>query len=213
MENPFALRLAQLVEDLETLWLAGQKIVINDHTPLIFIHFTQSLVHITPVGVKTASELQVRSTHTVHCVVKSVCCAIHKWINMWSVSWMDLELLDWDFYLLQAPHKVVADWRSRQVSCARASSHVEEIIRAQHSVVLLGVTRGGQNPIHWYCHLTMGSKWLDLITWSAWIVRTGSRLQCNKRCWISQDWTSKLDLTGLDWQGVFMMPRMIRQER
>lgn len=51
-------------------------------------------------------------------------------------------------YLLETAHEVVADWRSRQVSSAGASTHVEEVIRAQHSVVFLGVTRGGQNPIH-----------------------------------------------------------------
>lgn len=51
-------------------------------------------------------------------------------------------------YLLEAAHKVVANWRSGQVGCARAPANVEEVIRAQHSVVLLSVPCGGENPIH-----------------------------------------------------------------
>lgn len=51
-------------------------------------------------------------------------------------------------YLLETSHKVVADWRSRQVSSARASTHIEEVIRAKHGVVLLCVARGGQNAVH-----------------------------------------------------------------
>ena len=51
-------------------------------------------------------------------------------------------------YLLETTHEVIADWRSRQVSSAGASTDIEEVIRAQHGVVFLGVTRGGQNPIH-----------------------------------------------------------------
>lgn len=51
-------------------------------------------------------------------------------------------------YLLETAHEVVADWRSRQVSGAGASTHVEEVIRAQHGVVFLGVTRCRKNPIH-----------------------------------------------------------------
>lgn len=58
-------------------------------------------------------------------------------------------------YLLETAHEVVADWRSRQVSGAGAATHIEEVIRAQHGVVFLGVTRSGQNPIHGYCHLTL----------------------------------------------------------
>lgn len=51
-------------------------------------------------------------------------------------------------YLLEAAHEVVADWRPRQVSSAGASTHVEEVVRAQHSVVFLRVTCGGQDSIH-----------------------------------------------------------------
>lgn len=51
-------------------------------------------------------------------------------------------------YLLETAHEVVADWRSRQVSSAGASTNIEEVIRAQHGVVFLGVAGGGQNPIH-----------------------------------------------------------------
>lgn len=56
-------------------------------------------------------------------------------------------------YLLEAAHKVVANWRSGQVGCARAPANIEEVIGAEHSVVFLGVTCGSQNPIHWYGHL------------------------------------------------------------
>lgn len=51
-------------------------------------------------------------------------------------------------YLLEAAHKVVANWRSGQVGCARAPANVEEVIRAEHSIVLLRVPCGGENPIH-----------------------------------------------------------------
>lgn len=33
-------------------------------------------------------------------------------------------------YLLQAAHEVVANWRSRQVSCTRAPTNIEKVIRA-----------------------------------------------------------------------------------
>lgn len=56
-------------------------------------------------------------------------------------------------YLLETAHEVVTDGRPRQVSGAGASSHIEEVIRSQHGVVLLGVTRGGQDPVHGYRHL------------------------------------------------------------
>lgn len=61
----------------------------------------------------------------------------NKWLTMNQV-----------LYLLETAHEVVADWRSRQVSRAGASAHIKEIIRAQHGVVFLSVTRGGQDPIH-----------------------------------------------------------------
>lgn len=51
-------------------------------------------------------------------------------------------------YLLEAAHEVVADWRSRQVSSTGAPTHIEEVIGAQHGVVFLGVTCGGQDSIH-----------------------------------------------------------------
>lgn len=56
-------------------------------------------------------------------------------------------------YLFKTAHEVVADRGSRQISSAGASPHIEEIIRAQHGVVFLGVTRGGQYPVHRYRHL------------------------------------------------------------
>lgn len=56
-------------------------------------------------------------------------------------------------HLFQTSHEVIADWRTRQVSGAGASSHVEEVIRAQHGVVLLCVARGGQDAVHGDGHL------------------------------------------------------------
>lgn len=56
-------------------------------------------------------------------------------------------------HLFQAAHEIIADGRSRQVGSAWASPHIEEIIWAQHSVVLLSVPCGGQYTIHRYSHL------------------------------------------------------------
>lgn len=56
-------------------------------------------------------------------------------------------------YLLEAAHKVVANWRSGQVGRARAPANIEEVVGAEHRVVLLSVPCGSQNPIHWYGHL------------------------------------------------------------
>lgn len=56
-------------------------------------------------------------------------------------------------YVFEASHEVVADGRSRQVGCVGAPSDIEKVIRAQHCVILLGVTRGGQYTIHRYGHL------------------------------------------------------------
>ena len=59
-------------------------------------------------------------------------------------------------YLLQAAHEVVADWRPGQVGGAGTTAHVEEVIGAQHGVVLLGVARCGQDAVHRDGHLTTG---------------------------------------------------------
>lgn len=48
-----------------------------------------------------------------------------------------------DTHVFKAAHKVVADRRSRQVSCVGAPSNVEEVVRPQHGVIFLGVTCGG----------------------------------------------------------------------
>ena len=56
-------------------------------------------------------------------------------------------------HIFQAAHKVVADWGAWQVSCVQAAPYVEEIIRAQHGVVLLSIASGGKNPIHQDRHL------------------------------------------------------------
>lgn len=56
-------------------------------------------------------------------------------------------------HIFKAAHEVVADWGSGQVSSVRAPSNVEEVIRTQHGVILLGVTSGGQYTIHWDGHL------------------------------------------------------------
>lgn len=63
-----------------------------------------------------------------------------------------------DLYLFKAAHKVVADRWAWQVSGTRASSHVEEVIRAQHGVVLLGVACRGKDAIHRDCHLVEGHR-------------------------------------------------------
>ncbi|KAK0154379.1 hypothetical protein N1851_003533 [Merluccius polli] len=64
-------------------------------------------------------------------------------------------------YLFKTAHEVVADRGSRQIGCAGASPHIEEVIGAQHGVVFLGVTRGGQYPVHRYRHLAKshGKVW------------------------------------------------------
>lgn len=59
-------------------------------------------------------------------------------------------------YVFKAAHEVVADWWSWKVSRVRAPTDVEEIVWAQHGIVLLCVTSGGQNAIHWYGHLLLG---------------------------------------------------------
>lgn len=51
-------------------------------------------------------------------------------------------------YIFQAAHEVVADWRARQVGRVQAAPDVEEVIGAQHGVVLLSVAGGGEDAIH-----------------------------------------------------------------
>lgn len=63
-----------------------------------------------------------------------------------------------ELYLFKAAHEVVADGRAWQVSGAWASSHVEEVIRAQHGVVLLSVACRGKDAIHRDCHLVEGHR-------------------------------------------------------
>lgn len=46
-------------------------------------------------------------------------------------------------HLFETAHEVIADWRTGQVSSAGAASNVEEVVRAQHGVVLLRVARSG----------------------------------------------------------------------
>lgn len=50
-------------------------------------------------------------------------------------------------HVFQTAHEVVADWGAGQVRCVQASPYVEEIIRAQHGVILLSVAGGGEDPI------------------------------------------------------------------
>ena len=56
-------------------------------------------------------------------------------------------------HVLEAAHEVVADRRARQVGRVGAAPNVEEVVRAQHSVVLLRVACGGQDPVHRDGHL------------------------------------------------------------
>lgn len=58
-----------------------------------------------------------------------------------------------EHHLFETAHEVIADWRTRQVSSAGAATHVEEVVGAQHGIVLLGVARGGQDAIHRDRHL------------------------------------------------------------
>lgn len=51
-------------------------------------------------------------------------------------------------HIFQTAQEVVANRRARQVGCVQAAPYVEEIIGAQHGVVLLSVARGGENPVH-----------------------------------------------------------------
>lgn len=51
-------------------------------------------------------------------------------------------------HIFQTAHEVVADWGAGQVGCVQASPDVEEIIRAQHGVILLSVAGGGEDPIN-----------------------------------------------------------------
>ena len=79
------------------------------------------------------------------CACACVCVRVHLRVNGIFMSEIP--------HLFQAAHKVVADRRAGQVSGAWTASHVEEVIRAQHGVVLLSVARGGENAIHRYRHL------------------------------------------------------------
>lgn len=56
-------------------------------------------------------------------------------------------------HLFETAHEVIADWRTGQVSSAGAASNVEEVVWAQHGVVLLRVARSGQDTIHRDRHL------------------------------------------------------------
>lgn len=61
-------------------------------------------------------------------------------------------------HIFQAAHEVVADRGARQVSRVQAAPDVEEVVRAQHGIVLLGVTRGGEDPVHQDRHLVKPSQ-------------------------------------------------------
>lgn len=61
-------------------------------------------------------------------------------------------------YLFKAAHEVVADGWAWQVSGTWASSHIEEVIWAQHGVVLLSVASRGKDAIHRDCHLVEGHR-------------------------------------------------------
>lgn len=56
-------------------------------------------------------------------------------------------------HILEAAHEVVADGRARQVRRVGAAPNVEEVVRAQHGVILLRVACGGQDPVHRDGHL------------------------------------------------------------
>lgn len=56
-------------------------------------------------------------------------------------------------HIFQTAHEVVADWGAGQVRCVQTSPYVEEIVRAQHGVILLSVASGGEDPIDQDCYL------------------------------------------------------------
>lgn len=80
----------------------------------------------------------------------------------WTVNSFDLgtvdELKRCDLYLFKAAHEVVADGWAWQVRGTWASAHVEEVVRAQHGVVLLSVACRGKDAIHRDCHLAEGHR-------------------------------------------------------
>jgi len=61
-------------------------------------------------------------------------------------------------HVFQTAQEVVADRGARQVRRVQAAPDVEEIVGAQHGVVLLGVARGGEDPVHQDRHLEEGVR-------------------------------------------------------
>lgn len=51
-------------------------------------------------------------------------------------------------HVFQTAHEVVADRGAWQVGRVLTAPDVEEIVGAQHGVVLLGVTSGGEYTVH-----------------------------------------------------------------
>lgn len=68
-----------------------------------------------------------------------------------------------DLYLFQASHKVVANRGSGQICSAGTPPNIEKVIRAQHGVVLLSISSGGQNSIHGYCYLDNKAQGKDTL--------------------------------------------------
>lgn len=56
-------------------------------------------------------------------------------------------------HIFQTAHEVVADWGAGKVRCVQTSPYVEEIVRAQHGVILLSVAGGGEDPVDQDCYL------------------------------------------------------------
>ncbi len=58
-------------------------------------------------------------------------------------------------YIFKAAHEVVAHRGAGQICRVWTAAHIEEIIWAQHGVVLLGVAGGCQQAVHRYRHLCL----------------------------------------------------------
>ena len=69
-------------------------------------------------------------------------------------------------HVFQAAHEVVADGGAWQVGRVLTPTDVEEVVRAQHGVVLLGVACSGQDAIHQDGHLQAAILEINLFRFS-----------------------------------------------
>ena len=72
-------------------------------------------------------------------------------------------------HVFEAAHEVVADRGAGQVGRVLTPTDVEEVVGAQHGVVLLGVARGGQDAVHQDGDLQAAI--LEILVFRVWSVR------------------------------------------